>query len=124
MRLYEHVQQYDTLSGQWREMHARVRLECDSTMTRITLWNQWGHETINPVFRVWATAEPVFDVSSERWKIPARMRRTKGSCVRDCTIESGERIALAPSMEFWLLTSDNEARYRISKKPIMEENEY
>ena len=75
-------------------------------MTRITLWNQWGHETINPVFRVWTTMEPVFDASSEQWKM------------------SAERIALGPSIEFLLRTSDNEARYRISRKPILEENEY
>ena len=122
--LYEYVQQYDTLMGQWRDIHAWARLECDSTMTRITRWNQWGHETINPVFRVWTTMEPVFDASSEQWKMSARMRRTKGSSVRDCTIESGERIALGPSIEFLLRTSDNEARYRISRKPILEENEY
>ncbi len=122
--LYDYVQQYDPLSGQWRDMHARARLECDTTITRITLWNHWGHETINPVFRVWATAEPVFDTSSEQWKMSARMRRAKGSSVRDCTIESGEIIALVPNIEFSLRTSDNEARYRISKKPILEENEY
>lgn len=124
MRLYKYVQQYDNQSGQWRDIHARARLECDSLRTRITLWNHWGDERINPLFRVWATGGPMFDTSSEQWKLSARMRRAKGSHARDCTIESNAMIALDSHVEFLLRTSDYSVRYRISKQPILEDDEY
>lgn len=123
-RLYEYVQQYDTLSGEWRDLHARVRLECDSSLTRITLWNHWGDERINPVFRIWTQESPQYDAESERWLLEARMRRAKGSNVRACRVESCTILALEPSMEFLVRTSDKSARYRISRKPIPEEYEY
>lgn len=75
-RLFPTVLKMDTVSNTWRAQNAWARIRIANGMLTVTVWNRWGEERINPLFRITVGNTPERNEAEGTWSYEGTIRRT------------------------------------------------
>ncbi|SUE34599.1 hypothetical protein [Rikenella microfusus] len=115
-RLFPTVLKMDTVSNTWRAQNAWARIRIANGMLTVTVWNRWGEERINPLFRITVGNTPERNEAEGTWSYEGTIRRTADGFEKDCTIESCTIIANTKNPDFTIVSADFTGRYRIGRR--------
>ena len=115
-RLYQTVMKMDTVSDVWRSQHAKASVRIMNEKLVITIWNYWGSEHINPIFRITVDNSPEWNDAEGKWSYEGVVRRSAGGPEKDCIVESCTIMENSKDIEFTIVSADIVGRYQIMRK--------
>ena len=112
-------EKYDLLPAFWQQADVAFGYnDPKPTLEKlvITIWNYWGSEHINPIFRITVDNSPEWNDAEGKWLYEGVVRRSAGGPEKDCIVESCTIMENSKDIEFTIVSADIVGRYQIMRK--------